>query len=696
MTEIYDGKKDPEFSNGIIDQDEMRVRDLGDGKQAAYRFVHGYFQGTNVKFSFCFPEKETYQGRFYQYLSPFPGQNEELASLPVTGSDDKIGFCIKNGAYYVESNMGSTERFGQTADETISYRSCAAVAEFSRVKAREIYGYEHRPYGYVYGGSGGGYRTIACIENTNAFDGAVPYVIGSPYAIPSCQTTRAYAERVLRNKIKDIADVMDVGGSGDPYAILNDMEKDALEEVTSFGYPLKSWFASVGMDDGSLTVLMPSIKQMDPLYFEDFWTKQGYLGEDPTGSAVKDRIKYDTCITHIFIPQMEEIKAVGNTAPGSDRAEEEIDTRNGVDNAWKKMILSSGNIGEPFLELGVGIGKENPYIQGLVCEICSGEMAGKKLLVSKVDGTRIFFKDGYGMDHILETLKGVKIGDKISLDNSDYIAVQTYHRHQVPTPDFTAWDRYRDEDGNPALPQRNLLLGPMISSNGTGSRQTGKINGKVIICASLMDEQAYPWQADWYRRKINSVSEKKADADCRIWYFDHTLHGDETKTTNELYETSYVGGLKQALLDLAQWVETGEEPIRSSVYQVNAGQVVAPETARERGGIQPVVCALANGEKCAHVKAGEPVVFIAEAEVPDKAGILTHVEWSFEGDEDFPYKSEFTLSDGGCHGKVECSHTYAKTGTYFAVVRVMSQRDGDKEDLYTQVRNIDRVRIVVE
>ena len=694
MAEIYDGKNDPEFSRGIIDQDEMRVRDLGNGKQAAYRFLHGYFQGTNVKFSFCFPEKETYQGRFYQYLSPFPGPDEELASLPVTGPDDKIGFCIKNGAYYVESNMGSKERFGQTSDETISYRSCAAVAEFSRVKAKEIYGYDHRPYGYVYGGSGGGYRTIACIENTNAFDGAVPYVIGSPYAIPSCQTTRAYAERVLRDKIKAIADIMDAGGSGDPYAILNDMEKDALEEVTAFGYPLKSWFASIGMDDGSLTVIMPLIKQMDPLYFEDYWTKEGYLGNDPSGSAVKDRIKYETFVSHVFIPLQEEAKVDKDRDAG--KKEQKIDTRNGVDNAWKKMILSSGNIGEPFLELEQGIGKENPYIQGLVCEIQTGEMTGRKLLVSRIDGTRIFFKDGYGMDHILETLKGVKCGDKISLDNSDYIAVQTYHRHQVPTPDFTAWDRYRDKDGNPALPQRNLLLGPLISSNGTGSRQTGKINGKVIICASLMDEQAYPWQADWYRRKINSVSGKKEDADCRIWYFDHTLHGDETKTTNELYVTSYVGGLKQALLDLAQWVENGEEPLPSSAYQVQAGQIAAPENAVERGGIQPVVKVFANGEKCVHVKAGEQVLFTAEAEVPDKAGILTYVEWSFEGEEAFSYKGDFTLSDGGCRGKAECHYTYVKSGTYFTVVRVMSQRDGDKEDLYTQVRNIDRVRIVVE
>lgn len=292
--------------------------------------------------------------------------------------------------------------------------------------------------------------------------------------------------------------------------------------MTAFGYPLKSWFASAGMDDGSLAVIMPLVKQMDSTYFEDYWTKEGYLGADPEGSAVRDRIRYETFVTHVFIPPQEE-KESGDM--------QKIDTRNGVDNAWKKMILSSGN---------------------------------------------------------------------------------------------------------------------------------------------------------------------KEDADCRIWYFDYTLHGDETKTTNELYVTSYVGGLKQALLDLALWVETGAESLPSSSYQVQAGQIAASENAVERGGIQPVVKVLANGEKCVHVKIGETVVLTAEAEVPDKVGTLTYVEWSFEGEEDFSYKGDFTLSDGGCHGKAECHHTYVKPGTYLAVVRVMSQRDGDKEDLYTQVCNIDRVRIVVE
>ena len=144
--------------------------------------------------------------------------------------------------------------FSNNPDNTITYRSSAAAAEYSRVKAQEVYGYEHRAYGYVYGGSGGGYRTMACIENTNAFDGAVPYIIGSPYAIPNCHTTRVHAMRILRHKMDAIADALDAGGSKEPYALLNEEEAKTLREVELFGMPLRSMFSFKKLGDGAMKV----------------------------------------------------------------------------------------------------------------------------------------------------------------------------------------------------------------------------------------------------------------------------------------------------------------------------------------------------------------------------------------------------------------------------------------------------------
>ena len=55
---IYDAKKDPMYSKPYIDMDEERERVLPDGTRLPYRYMHGGFQNTNLKFSFCFPPKE--------------------------------------------------------------------------------------------------------------------------------------------------------------------------------------------------------------------------------------------------------------------------------------------------------------------------------------------------------------------------------------------------------------------------------------------------------------------------------------------------------------------------------------------------------------------------------------------------------------------------------------------------------------
>jgi hypothetical protein len=48
----------------------------------------------------------------------------------------------------------------------LSFGSLSAVATYSRVLAAQMYG-PHRPYGYVYGGSGGAFKTLrACRKIT--------------------------------------------------------------------------------------------------------------------------------------------------------------------------------------------------------------------------------------------------------------------------------------------------------------------------------------------------------------------------------------------------------------------------------------------------------------------------------------------------------------------------------------------------
>ena len=131
------------------------------------------------------------------------------------GTEDNLLFSLASGAYFVLTNEGGPSAIA--GDQTIGgYRVNAAAAEYSRVVAGQMYG-SARPYGYVFGGSGGCFKSTSGFEHTNTWDGAVPYVCGSPMAIPNVYTARVLAMRVLKNKFPSIVDAIEPGGSGDMY-----------------------------------------------------------------------------------------------------------------------------------------------------------------------------------------------------------------------------------------------------------------------------------------------------------------------------------------------------------------------------------------------------------------------------------------------------------------------------------------------
>ncbi|MBQ9644361.1 MAG: hypothetical protein IJV26_10035, partial [Lachnospiraceae bacterium] len=452
--EIYHALQDERFQKPFIDIDEIRTRKGPDGEETAYRYMHGGFEGTNVKFSFCFPRRDAFRGRFFQYLSPFPGPDEEMASQDKSGADDKIRFALVNGAYFVETNMGSTTMFGPNGDDKDRWKTSAAAAEYSRVKAMELYNCE-RPIGIVYGGSGGGYKTMACIENTDAWDGAVPYVIGSPVSLPNTITMHAQGQRVLRNVFPKILDNIDAGGCGNAYDGLNETEAQMLRELTDMGFPPMAWYVEAGglIDDGSLPVLTPGVKASDPGYFKEFWEVPGYMGADPESSASRDRLQFKAVVKKVHLPGQ----------PESAEQESEIEGRNGVDDAWKKMLTDGKDAWIELEKLPQG---EDLYLKGVTLSFLTGEAAGKSLMLDKMvrdqntEGGYITIGMSFGMSDIAGVLAGIKPGDELMMDNSDYIAIQSYYRHQTPADlSFHAWDQFRNEDGTPALPQRASVMG---------------------------------------------------------------------------------------------------------------------------------------------------------------------------------------------------------------------------------------------
>ena len=683
---LYTAEGDVQFSRPYVDVDEWHDAPV------RHRYVHGGFEGTESRFCFYYPEKEEYQGRFFQMLMPVQGPETSLQGQE--GEEDQIHFSLLHGGYFVQTNMGGPVNGG--GDDTLIYRCSANSAQFSRKLAEEMYGCG-RPYGYLYGGSGGGFKTMSCAECTSGiWDGAVPFVIGSPVAMPNVFTVRAHAMRLLRNKMDALVNAIEPGGC-DPYSVLNEEEREALLEVTAMGFPMKTWTVWETIGEGALPVLYPAIPAMDPTYFTDFWTKEGYLGTEPDSSAVRDRICYETEITAIHHPER-----------GLDGMAESIDEGNayGVDEAWKHAFGKTGKM--PVLQLKeFPLPAEGmPYTRGLTLKFLNGELEGVTVNIAWVGYSLVTgVADTTGRD-IAALLRQAKAGDLVRVDNSDYIAVQTYHRHQVPSPDFHAWDMFRKEDGSPKYPQRPFLVGPIIAKGGAGGVQEGRPNCKIIVVESHMDESAFPWQADWYRHKIMEQSGTDGNDIMRLWMMEHCMHTDseEGNGGDHQHIVSYVGALHQALLDVAAWVERGVEPPSTTNYSMDGGQVIMTLPASERGGIQPTVKlkALApDGRESKNgvltVRAGDTVRFCAEVELNPDCGELREVTWDFTASDLFQPVGTIgeTVWNGRC-GTVAATaeHIFLRPGTWFPTVKVASNRNG--EDFFTNIRNQDRVRIVVE
>jgi hypothetical protein len=656
---------DPLFTQPYVDVDEWR------DVPVRHRYVHGGFADTDTRFSMYLPPPDTYEGRFFQHITPVP-DSEHLAQ-EATGEQDRIGFAISSGGCFLETNGGGASgRPGSSVDPTIAaYRANAAAARYARVLAARMYG-EHRPYGYAYGGSGGGYRTIGSAENTSdVWDGFVPYVIGSPMAIPNMFTVRMHAQRILRNRFDQIVDAMEPGGSGDMFEDLDEEERDALTEVTRMGFPPRSWFGHRTMGMHAFPVLYRGLVAADPTYFEDFWAKPGYLGYEAPPSLRRDRVREDFEV----LATLTEAEVSAGRHPGQ--------ARGGVDTAWRGLrdpvpVPSAVRLsGAPHID-----------VRGADLYVLSGAAAGARIgLLSVVDDVAVF---GPGGD---ATIVQIRPGDTVTVDNSGYLAAETYHRHQVPDGgDFEVWDQFRNPDGSPLYPQRSLVLGPLFAAAAAGSVQSGRFDGKMIVVESLLDREAVPWQADWYRGKVQEHLGGAIDGHFRLWFTDNALHGDDEVQESPLHTVSYLGVLQQALRDLSRWVEDDVAPPASTNYEVVDGQITLPAGATQRRGIQPVVSLTVNGDLRADATTGDELTFRAVAEVPEGTGVIIEVAWDFDGSGRF---AEAELVAPAPRVVVERRRSFAEAGTKFPAVRVVAQRDGNPSSPFARLQNLARVRVVV-
>lgn len=664
MSDIYDPAQDDQMQKPFIDIKEQRSRE-----GIEYIYCHGGFGGTDIKFSLYFPMKDKYEGRFFQYLPPFA--NHEDSSQKLTQGDDKILFSLLHGAYFVESNLGTLNPFAPATDVTINYRSSSAVAEYSRKIAIEIYG-DHitRPSGYIFGGSGGAYKTIDCVEHCRTWDGCVPYVNGIPVSVPHNMTIRAHSMRILRRKLDHIIASLQPDGCGDMYDGLSEYEKEALDDLLAFGFPKGAICGLKFLKDGSLPVLIGGIKGNDPGYFEDFWNVEGYAGYDKKSDAYESRIHHKTKVSGKFVPLKGEAKSMDNTT--------------GVDTSWQRYKGLSGALGVPLLQVET-MATNDFYEMGCFVNFLSGKAAGKRIHFNEHKDNVLCIGEYFQCDDMIEILNQVEIGDEVLLDNSDYIASTDYHLHAIPKGNFAGFDRAFNSDGKPKYAQREKVV------NFTGCcEMTGTFSCKMIIEHTFCDESAFPYQGDWYKKLVyKAQGESKAKQNFRLQYMDNALHDDRADPVDvELQYVTNAQCVFQCLLDVANWVEKGIEPPKESQYNLkNGGQLLFSKSAIDRGGIQNVCSLNSNGKKSIRVKKNMPVEFTVDVEIPTNCGVLTNVEWSFEGEKNFPVKT------GKCKKAV---HSFENEGKYVVVVRTYNERNGDDKSLFTQIRNIDRMVVNVE
>ncbi|KAK2686792.1 hypothetical protein QWA68_014943 [Fusarium oxysporum] len=630
---------DPQYNSPII------TNETDETHPVPHRRIQGHFNGTTVDFNIYLPPHEVWKGRFFQEV--YPLQNS-------SASEQALAFGYASGGYTIQ-NKGLQ-----------GYRAEAAVAKLSRRVARDYYKEPSRSiYGYVYGGSGGSYQTIGAMENTfGVWDGSLTYVQATKYSNPNNWPIRAISGLFLTDKKELIRDAMAPGGSGDPSSILNKAQRAVFEETAALGVPFRAWedYEGVGQNKsqlwGSLINQVGTlVKGLDPTYVDDFWTSPGYLGTEK--SEVGDffraaLVEFNTTVKDVTL---------SNDSVPTEFIVDEVPTNISVVGLDLAVVYKNGSTGA--------------FV---------GRLDAKSKTVYIEPGTNAAI------------LTVIKSGAKIHVDNRLYLSVHSLYRHQLPpkTAGFYAFDFLRNAKGEPRYPQRKSQLAEMISkSTSGGGNQTGKLTGKVMVLDNLLDYDAFPWQADWYRTQVKNALGDKFDDNYRLYYADNSDHfsGYNLPADTLRRLVPYWGLMEQHLRDLSRWVEKGTPPPKPTRYTVIKGQVHVPTTAAERRGIQPVVDLTANGAaNKTKARVGQAVTFKLHAAVPPNTGKIVKVEWDFDGVGKFVEKGSIGIKPAV---DTKVSHTFSKPGKYIVGAKVTNQREGNKDTPLALVQNIGRVRVEV-
>ncbi|CRK38145.1 hypothetical protein BN1723_004383, partial [Verticillium longisporum] len=500
-----------------------------------------------------------------------------------------------------------------------------------------------------------GFRADAAAAKVARQVAAEYYKSGFPVSFLNNPAIRALSGLVLRDKAAQIADAVRPGG-GDPRENLTAMERAVFDEATMLGLPFGVWEVfDLVTDSAVLALFSDGVASQDPTYTQDFWNTPGYLGTEQ--SELGDLIR---------------AQAVNHTA--------RINSIERVGNQTIRLVLDSAPPTQP----------------GLHFELYNDQGESSGTLFGNLAGTTFTVE----VDKNEDVFSLVNQSSVVQIDNLLFIAVHAYYRHQIPKRDgFHGFDQFKDVTGQPIHPQRSVDGSLNAAESTSQGRFTGQIQGKMIAVNNLLDYDAFPWHADWYRSQVEGALGSRANDNYRLWFNEHADHTfaagfDESLPVGaraaRIVDTSPI--VHQALRDLSAWVEQSIDPPPSTNYTVVDGQVLVAEAASQRFGVQPAVILQVNGSDRYDVAAGTPVIFEMFAEVPPGTGKIIATEWDFMGRGDFtvvPLTPVNESVDASVH------FAYEEPGTYFPAIKVTAHRNGDTEAVFGRVSNLGRCRIVV-
>lgn len=575
-------------------------------------FIHGTLNG-DTDFRILMPEKERWQGRMLQYLQGGLGGDEKVGSFL---SHDT--FALAHGAVYVESNQGHRGTAAYEDDDTweeIAYGASYSTVQYAQIRCVELYAQPSK-YVYVTGDSGGGHRATGLLERfPDLYAGAVPCVAAGTFQTPwYLFSLLEQCRPLLQDKQAQFAEMFKPGASRDPWQIVTTAEeKLALRRLLFAGYP-KEMLGALPPGLTSLLILDYAKYKLDPAYFDDFWSKDGYEGHaGQLASEIVEGIKGQVVAVDTAKSR---ITAQFDTDPHALYGTTLTFTTGALQGEWRRIY------GQPQGQLQIGM--VGPGIEGAAA------------------------------------------GDRFVLDNRDLVAFRHLHNH-LRDPDDPALAGL-PEDRRQPVAQRDPEIARGIYEP---DRPVGDLKGKVIAVYGTRDTLVWPTNAFRYARLVQEHLGPDTDNHFRLHFVENGVH-HPLGQNDPAHFVGRVPLVHQALEELMAWVEDAVPPQADTGFTVDEMNQLHLEASVElRRGYQPVVSIAAGNEyPILETTQGAEVIFQVLANDPD--GEVVSCEIDFEGDGTFDETQDVRGKAVDCVFR----HAYATSGTFFPTARVTDNTAG--------------------